>query len=274
MGHNAERSMFPRVYVALIDENSLDCRTIRAKPSIASSEDAMRPATSLSRVLGIAFLLQAITSFSGVMRMPLVVTGDIGESMIRIANHPGLMRASILGEHIASVLVIFLGAMLFVTLRKQNEAMALVAWGCFLLEVAVPSSSRMASYSLLRISQEYVTSGHPASLLPIAALQLEWTDLGMKLLMLPCCVGVFLFYYLFYKSRLIPRGLSLWGLISIFLAFIGTVLALCGYQPSFYIYVPYVPFEFVIGIWLLIKGTRDSWDDTQLQEKSSAAIPN
>ena len=229
---------------------------IPAQTEHHQSESAMAPPTRLSRVLGLAFLLQAITSFSGVMRAPLIVSGDISESMIRIASHPGLMRASILGELITSILVIFLGAVLFLTLRKQNEVIALVAWGCFLLEVAVPSSSRMASYSLLRISQEYVASGRPASLLALGKLQLESTDLGLKLLMLPCCVGIFLFYYLFYESKTIPRGLSLWGLISISLALIGTLLALCGYQPSFFIYLPYVPFEFVIGFWLLIRGMQ------------------
>ncbi len=144
-------------------------------------------------MLGIAFLLQAFTSLSGLARAPLIVPGNLSETMIRIASHPGLMRTSILGELATSVLVVFLGAVLFITLKLQNQVAALTALGCYLLEVATPSSSRMASYSLLRISQEYVTAGHPASLLPIAALQLEATNLGLTLLMLPFCVGAILF---------------------------------------------------------------------------------
>ena len=43
--------------------------------------------------------------------------------MVNIANHTWLMRANILSEMISAVGVIFLGAILFVTLRKQNEKM-------------------------------------------------------------------------------------------------------------------------------------------------------
>ena len=63
-----------------------------------------------------------------------------------------------------------------------------------------------------------------------------------------------LFYYLFYKSRAVPRILSLWGLITVPLVLIGTLSAVFGYEIPFFVYFPYVPFEFVIGIWILAKG--------------------
>ena len=53
-----------------------------------------------SRVLRIAFLLQAVTSLiSGlIMKLALTVPGDISETMLKIANNTLLMRANILGE--------------------------------------------------------------------------------------------------------------------------------------------------------------------------------
>ena len=87
------------------------------------------------RILGIAFLLQAVTSLvSGVvLKVALIVPGNISESMISIANHPWLMRANIFGEMITAVGVIFLGAVLFLTLRRQSEIMALVGLGFYIL---------------------------------------------------------------------------------------------------------------------------------------------
>jgi hypothetical protein len=35
---------------------------------------------------------------------------------------------------------------------------------------------------------------------------------------------------------------------------IGTLTATFGYSIPFAFYLPYVPFEFVIGIWILVKG--------------------
>ena len=72
--------------------------------------------------------------------------------------------------------------------------------------------------------------------------------------MLPFCVGAILFYYLLYKSRVIPRVLSAWGLVSVPIVLVATVLAILGYRVPFLVYVPYVPFEWVVGAWILIKG--------------------
>ena len=61
-----------------------------------------------SRVLGVAFLLQFVTSFSsGVfLQKALIVPGSISESMIKIANNSWQMRAGILGEVITAMGII------------------------------------------------------------------------------------------------------------------------------------------------------------------------
>jgi hypothetical protein len=58
-------------------------------------------------------------------------------TMLNIAANPGLMRANILLDMFTALGVIFLGAMLFLTLRQQNEKMALTAWGFYLLVLLV-----------------------------------------------------------------------------------------------------------------------------------------
>ncbi|MGA2277591.1 MAG: DUF4386 family protein [Terracidiphilus sp.] len=65
-----------------------------------------------------------------------------------------------------------------------------------------------------------------------------------------------LFYWLLFKSRLVPRALSLWGLITVIPLFFATALSVLGINLSFYVVIPYIPFEFVIGVWFLVKGVR------------------
>lgn len=62
-----------------------------------------------SRILGVAFLLQAVTSLiSGlILKLVLTVPGDISETMIKIANNTWLMRVNIFGETITAVGIIF-----------------------------------------------------------------------------------------------------------------------------------------------------------------------
>ncbi len=219
----------------------------------------MNTVTKTCRILGVAFLLQFITSFTNgfFLQQALIVPGNIRETMLRIANNPALMRTFILVEMLSALGVIFLGAILFLTLRKQNEKMALVALGFYILEAVLGVVSRLESFSLLRISQEYVTAGQPASLLVMAQVALESSDFTWMLVMLAFCSGAIPFYYLLYKSGVVPRWLSLWGLITVVPLLVAALLVMFEYQVPEFVLLPYLPFEPVIGVWILVKGIRE-----------------
>jgi hypothetical protein len=220
-----------------------------------------------SRVLGIAFLLQFVTSIaSGVFIKPLwLVPGNISETMFKIANNPGLMQANILVDMLTALGVIFLGAMLFLTLRKQNEKIALTGLGFYILEGALLAASMLGAFSLLRISQEFMSVDQPDYLLTMATLALESMDfVGFTLHVLVFCLGAILFYYLLYRSGVVPRALSLWGLITIFPLLIATLLTIFDYQVPEILAIPYIPFEFVIGVWILVKGVPETAQSMEL----------
>ena len=220
-------------------------------------EEKMNSVKKTSIVLGIAFLLQFITSIVNgmVLRPALIITGNIIESMTNIANNVWLMKTYILVDMITALGVVFLGAILFIVLKKKNEIIALVALGFYVIEAALLAVSRMEAFSLLRISQEYIVAGQPDYLQMLGNLSVESMDFaGSTLHSLVFSIGAILFYYLLYKSRAVPRILSLWGLITVPLVLIGTLLSVFGYEVPFFVYFPYVPFEFVIGIWILAKG--------------------
>jgi hypothetical protein len=221
----------------------------------------MNASGKTSRVLGAAFLLQFVTSFSsGAFLRPVwLVPGSISQSIVQIANTPWSIRLNILVDMVTAMGIIFLGAMLFVTLRKQNERIALVGLGFYILEAALLAASRIAAFSLLGISQAYVAGGNAADLQTLWSLSFESMDfVGSSLHMLAFCCGAILFYYLLNQSRIVPRILSLWGLITVIPCLAGTLFAIFGYQVPMFVYFPYVPFELVIGIWFLIKGVKDN----------------
>lgn len=149
----------------------------------------MNKETKTSRILGIAFLIQFVTSFSSAVFLNPVWTasGNISETMLKIANNPGLVRANI-------------------------------------LEGSLLAASRTVSLFLLRISQEYAAAGYPDSLQQLGSMAYDSMNFtGSTLHMLAFCFGGILFYYLLYKSGMVPRALSLWGLITVFPMLAGTV---------------------------------------------------
>lgn len=233
----------------------------------------MNSVTKTSRMLGTAFLFQFVTSFvSNVFILPRAIglsasnTSDMtADNLVHIANNVLLIRTTILLDMFTALGVIFLGVMLFQMLRKENERMALTALGFYILEGALLAASKLDTFSLLRISQQYAAVEQPATLLLMAQVVYESMGfVGGTLHSLAFSLGAVLFYYLLDQSRLLPRALSLWGLITVLPFLLGTPLAILGYELPFILYVPYVPFEFVVGIWVLVKGV-----DTQQQANSA-----
>jgi hypothetical protein len=55
----------------------------------------------------------------------------------------------------------------------------------------------------------------------------------------------------------VPRPLSLWGLITLLPFVLGAPLMVLGIELPFILYVPYVPFELAIGLWILVKGLEE-----------------
>jgi hypothetical protein len=213
-----------------------------------------------TRILGLAFLLQFITSVSsGSFIRPLwLVPDDISATMLKIAENPVVLRINILADMLTALGVILLGAVLFDTLKKQNEKLALTALGFYILEGALLAASRIGTFSLLQLSQEYASTGQPESLLIFGNTALEAMDyVGNTLHVLAFCLGAILFYILLYKSKAVPRWLSLWGLITVVPVLAGTLTAMFDVHLPFIAFLPYFPFEFVIGIWILVKGVSD-----------------
>ena len=70
-------------------------------------------------------------------------------------------------------------------------------------------------------------------------------------------VGALMYYNLLYRSRLVPRWLSGWGILAIVLSLVACLLALFGHHPV----TSYVPLvlpiaaqEIVLAVWLIAKG--------------------
>ena len=90
----------------------------------------------ISRILGLAFLLQVITSYSsGLFFRPLwFIADDIGATMSKITENPNLFSAHILVNSLTALGVVFSGAVLFDTLKNQHKKLALTGLGFYILD--------------------------------------------------------------------------------------------------------------------------------------------
>jgi hypothetical protein len=164
-------------------------------------------------------------------------------------------------ELIWALSVVVIVVMLFPILKKHNEALALGFFSLRFIEAISTIIHSITGLSLLTLSQEYAIAGapddshyHTVGILLLAAR--DWTFLlGSGLVF---SLSALILNYMLYKSKLIPRWLSIWGLV-------GAALSFANYLPQFFgiasleiLFLPIGLQEMVFAIWLIIKGFNSS----------------
>ena len=159
--------------------------------------------------------------------------------------------------------------LLFPILRRHNETLALgavvfrgvlEAFGYILIVICF--------LLLLSLSQEYVKAGAPEAshFQTLGALILEANDWSNDLLAIVFSIGALMIYYLFYQSKLVPRWLSVWGLIGATLYLAAPLINMFDPQHSYLtiaagagrLMAPLALQEMVFALWMIVKGFNPS----------------
>ena len=152
---------------------------------------------------------------------------------------------------------------LYPVLRKFNEGLALGSVGFRLIEAVFYTVGTLCLLSLFALSQQSAgATGQAASGLQIAGHLLRTAkDLaGFVLGVMAFCIGGGMYYALFYRTRLVPRWLSAWGLVALVLLFAAVIITLFDGEPYsvsgslVFLAFPIALQELVLAVWLIAKG--------------------
>ena len=205
-------------------------------------------------IVGILFIIGTV---SGILSA--VFTGDIftdPDYLVRIAeNEPqvllGVAFVLLMGFSLAMVPV-----MMFPLFKKKNEALAL---GAVVfrgpVEAVLYILTVISWLMLITLGKEFVAAGAPAgshfqnfgAVLVRSGVQIN------QILEIAFSLGALMFYILFYQTRLIPRWLSLWGVIGAVLYHVAGWTDLFGIDMGVLIF-PLALQEMVMALWLIVKG--------------------
>ncbi len=154
---------------------------------------------------------------------------------------------------------------LYPVLRRYNEGLALGAVGFRLIEGALYIGIVVCLLLLVALSQESANAEAAAS----AAYQVQATllmaarDALGEVAVLAFGVGGLMYYWVFYRTRLVPRWLSGWGLVAIASLMLSGVLVMLGrVEPmsttQVVLALPIFLQEMVLAVWLIAKGFDSS----------------
>ena len=132
-----------------------------------------------------------------------------------------------------------------------------MALGWWLVEAATLAVSKVGTSALIPLSLEYVKAGAPDSsyFQTLGALLYGIDRWGYDIHMVFFSLGGILWYTLFLRSRYIPWLLSVWGIVAVSLALIGTVMVWFDTE-IIALVIPNGLFEVAIGLWLVVKGIK------------------
>jgi hypothetical protein len=163
-------------------------------------------------------------------------------------------------EIIVALAGIGTAVVLYPVLKKQNEGAALGLVGSRVLEAGTMFAGAAFLLTLVTLRQSGVGAEALTTGRALATLYDRIFLVGQSFMP---AVNDALLGYLLYKSRLVPRTLSLIGLIGAPLLVAGDITVLFGIlgqrDPSTGLFaVPVALFEFVLGVWLVVKGFNTS----------------
>lgn len=147
---------------------------------------------------------------------------------------------------------------LYPLFRKDSEELAM---GMVLFRGALEGSWYFATtlgiLTLIALGNEYVATGaNSAALQSMGNVVYQFQDFLGPVGTIVFLIGATCLYISFYRTRLIPRWLSVWGLIGVvpYMAYALLHFFHLDHGVGFFLQMVLAPQEIVMGIWLIIKG--------------------
>jgi hypothetical protein len=211
-----------------------------------------------AKVAGILFILGTAAPIAGGLLTKSIM--DSADYLKQMSAHPSLITFLIFMQFLMGVACAGISIAFYPMLKKFSQGLALGAVGFRLLEGGLGVLVAASTFGLLTLSRGLAASAAPASSFYLVAASLvrtvsDW--IGNGPLLICWIIGAALYYTLFYQYRLIPRWLTLWGLIGITLTFVASVLVMI--DPKFgslqsMVSMPILVQEMVMAVWMIVKG--------------------
>lgn len=212
-------------------------------------------------LLGSAFLVVIVTSFAGGMLLGSALGSSYhSDLLVNLSTRFTTARLGVIIDLLTSCGIVTIAVLLYTVLYRHGKIVARVALALWLLEAMFMALSRLGALALVWLSQSFVDIGSPGQ----SSYQVlgEWVYKGVytqayTMHMFFYCIGGLLWYGLFYRSRLIPRLISIFGLAATAMGLAGIAAEIFGATVPTAVFLPLLGFELVVGLWLVTRGTRD-----------------
>ena len=211
-----------------------------------------------------AGVLYITGTVAGVLSVVLIApVRGAGDPLAAAAEHSGAVVTGALVVLVMGLSLAFVPVVLFPVLRRVDEVLAI---GYLIMRGAVET----ACYVLIAIGWlllvplgDAMSAGggtaSPAGV-RLGSLVID-ADATNAVLALVFCLGAVMFYVLLYRSRIVPRWITVWGLVAIPLYVVADLLAMysvvgANSSQQVLMFMPLAVQEMVLAVWMIARGFR------------------
>jgi hypothetical protein len=208
--------------------------------------------------VGILFIAATVASSLGIVLLGSIL--DTPDYLVNTAANESQVLIGVLLWLVDCAAVVAIPVLLFPILKKHSKTLAFGYLSSRIIESVIFIVRVVFILLLISLSQEYVKSGGPAAypfqtlgVLLLAAR--DWTLwLGAGIVFSLTAV---ILNYLLYRTKLIPRFISVWGFIGAILFFVASAVKPFGFNLEI-LFVPIAVQEMAFAVWLIVKGFNPS----------------
>ncbi len=206
-------------------------------------------------IIGVLFIIATVSSsLCFVISDPILNASDI---LISISTNINQLNISAVLLLINCAAVVAIPILLFPLFKRYDETLALGYLGSRIIESVILIVGCIILLTLSSLSQEYVqTAVSDASNYQNSGILLQsiynWSIL-IGIMIVFSLTALLLNVWL-YQSKLIPRWLSVWGLIGAIILLIEGLAETFGFAPTTILSLPIALQEMVFACWVIVKG--------------------
>jgi hypothetical protein len=215
-------------------------------------------------VVGVLYIIGTV---AGVLSV--VITGstlDEPDYLVSVSANANQVILGALFVLIMGLALALVPVVMFPVSRKHNETLALghvVFRGA--LETITYVATVISTLLLVSLSREFVATGASGAsgLQALGTVLLEAGNWISQITTVVFILGALMFYYVLYRSRLIPRWISSWGLVTAIPYLAAGFLVIFGLIDHFstidtVLRLPLGLQELAMAVWLIVRGFNPS----------------
>jgi hypothetical protein len=208
-------------------------------------------------ITGVIFIIATVAALLAAAILPVIKIGT--NYLTLVSSHSNQVATSAFFNLIAAFSSGGIAVSMYPVLKGSNLSLALGSVIFRAMEGVLYIVAVVSLLSLLMLSQDFTNAevADRFSLQAISDMLLNARDLATLAAVFSFSLGAFMYYYIFFQSRLIPRWLSGWGIAAVILMMIACVLALFSGKPVTgytLLIIPIALQEMVLAVWLIVKG--------------------